>query len=274
MNNNIINIIIVLLVGFIVFKTCSGGSSNSYEDRSRDRLSEWRKSPIDELIRQLSDEPTYSILLYDMDADESEDIYRHQYRVIIEKPDTVMARETTWYDVSPVEFEQHIDDMGMTIVSKKNGVLHKETSPAGYDNYVGNEKYGQWRRDSGGNSFWEFYGRYAFMSSMFNMIAYPARYSYWNNYYGGYYGTGRSYYGPNNYYGTRSYTSSNTGQKTNWGSRPSSFKQKVRNNVARSAAASSSRSYSSGSSYSKTSRNDSRSSSSTGYRSRSGGFGK
>jgi len=160
----------------------------------------------------------------------------------------------------------------MEVATKKDGKLSKVASPAGYNHYVGNQKYGHWT-ERNGSSFWEFYGRYAFMSSMFHMMS-PVHRSYWNDYRGGYYGS-RPYYGPSgsNIYGTRSYTSSSSGRNTTWGSKPTNFKSQVRNQVSRSSSAAKSKSYSSSSSYSRKSRSSSRYSSSSS-RSRSGGFGK
>jgi hypothetical protein len=265
------NIIIAVIVGFVVLKTCSKG--DKFGTRTVTSVSkEWKKSPLDDLIKSLADEQNFTIILHDMDAEGS--TYKHQYRTIIEHPDTVLTNNTNWLKVSDVFFEQHVDDMGMEVASKKDGVLHKEVAPAGYSNYVGNSKYGQWEQRNG-SSFWSFYGRYAFMSSMFNMMAYPARRSYWNDY-RGHYGTGRSYYGPSGskVYGTKSYTSSTAGKNSSWGNKPSSFRSSVRSNVSRSASATKSRRYSSTNSYGKTSRSSSRTSRSTPMRSRSGGFGK
>ena len=198
--------------------------------------------------------------------------YKHKYRVIRELSGEPQEKITDWYTVSDVFFNKNVDNLGMELLSKKDGVLHKNVAPAGYSNYIGNERYGQWV-ERNGSSFWEFYGQYAFMSSMFNLMAYPARYSYWNDYHhGGYYNTGRSYYGPggSRMYGTKSYANTDVGKKTSWGAKPSSFKQTVRNKVQRS-------SYDTKSS-SRTTRSSSRwgssSSSSSSSRSRSGGFGK
>lgn len=271
MNNGIAKVIIIFIIGFFILKTCSNRSSRYYSRTDTD-LSSWEKSPVDDLIKSLNSENNFSVILLDMDSREGS--YYHQYNVLIERPDTVQHQTTEWEKVSDAFFADHVNNMGMEIASKKDGVVSKKASPAGYNHYVGNSRYGQWR-ERNGSSFWEFYGRYAFMSSMFNLMTYPARRSYWNDYYrGGYYGS-RSYYGPsgNTVYGTKTYTSSGRGKSSTWGSRPSSFKQDVRSKVSRSATASRSRSYSSSSSYSRKSRSSSRYSGSS-YRSRSGGFGK
>lgn len=235
----------------------------------------FQKSALDELVKIKNDQQNFSVILYDMDYDEKTERYKHQYQLLIQpnsNPDTLINELQPWVVVSDVDFKKYQEDMGMEIAVKKDGVLKKQTSPAGYSEYVGNEKYGKWDRRSDGTSFWAFYGQYAFMSSMFRMSMYPVRYSYWNDYRGNYYRSGRSYYGSN---GTRSYGTgsnySNSRSNSRWNSRPSSFKQKVRSKVQRSSSARSSRSSRSSS---RRSRSGSRYSSGSNYRSRGGGFGK
>lgn len=171
--------------------------------------------------------------------------------------DTLTEDITGWLEVPPTYFQEHVNDMGMIIAMKKNGVLEKKTIPPGYQ-YVGNEKYGRWKEGSDGNRFWEFYGRYAFMSSMFRLATMPIYYSMWNDWHGNYYPYGRRYYG-GNYYGTSGRYARNTAKRS-WNSKPTTFKNKVRKRVKLS-----SNKY-------KTSRSSSRYGSSS--RSRGGGFGK
>ncbi|WP_010134746.1 hypothetical protein [Ochrovirga pacifica] len=238
------------------------------------------KSPIDNLITQYIDEQNYSVILADMNYNENQDAYFHKYKIIIPTPNNTPSAEddfnlktTDWKKVSPVIFEQYQNDLGMTILSKKNGVLDKKTAPAGYDNYVGNPKYGHWQTASNGSSFWAFYGQYAFMQSLFGWGSgyryYRDDYNYYNNY------RGRSnYYGRNNTFGTKNYKNSNS----TWASKSQSFKQRVQSKVKKSSSYAKSKSYSSGKSYGtsnkKTYRSNSRYNSGSSYRSRSGGFGK
>ncbi|ALO14004.1 hypothetical protein L21SP5_00325 [Salinivirga cyanobacteriivorans] len=228
----------------------------------------YQKSPVDKLVKQLSNERDFSIILYDMNYNESSNDYNHQYQVLIPKEDTVLAEITPWYTVSDMFFQKHVDNMGMEIVSKIDGKLNKKAAPPGYNHYVGNERYGRWENRNG-NSFWEFYGKYAFMSSMFNMMSHPVQRSYYNDYRNNYYGS-RSYYGPTrngrNYYGTKSRYNQNR-QSTAWNRKGSTFKSKVRSRVKQSASRSRS------AFNSRRSRGSSRYSSSS-YRSRGGGFGK
>ncbi|WP_338236541.1 hypothetical protein [Persicobacter diffluens] len=225
------------------------------------------KSPLDVLIRDLDSEPIYTIILYDMDTEGMfSTTYKHQYKVITEVNGEPKEKITPWKEVSQRFFYQYEDAMGMEIASKKEGKVSKSIVPAGYSNYVGNKQYGHWV-DRGGTSFWEFYGRFAFMNSMFNMMTYPVRYSYYNDYYSNYRTRGRDYYGPvgsngRTYYGT--YGSQGARSGSSW-SKNSSFQSRVSSRTSRS---SSTRSTSSSSS-SRSSR-----SSSSSFRSRGGGFGK
>ena len=253
MKNKTTFVIIGCILVFIIIRSCNFNSSSN---------AKFEKTPVDKMITKLADENNYSIILSDMDNRNSR--YYHKYNTIIEKPDTVLVDSTDWTKVSDIFFNANINNLGMAIATKKDGKLSKVASPAGYNNFVGNEKYGRWENRNGG-SFWQFYGQYAFMSSMFNMMAYPARRSYWNDYRGGGYYGSRPYYGPSgrSVYGTQSYTNRGSGKNTTWASKPSSFKNNVRSKVSRSAKQSKSR----------ISRNSSRYGRSSS-RSRSGGFGK
>jgi len=217
----------------------------------------FQKNPLDLIVRDLPSDKPFTAILYDMDAQGNfVETFYHQYKIIQDDGNGNLDDFTTgMLEVSKETFNRHINDMGMEIMARDStGALSKGAAPPGYNNYVGNEKYGQWKTDNSGNSFWAFYGRYALMSSMFNMMAYPARRSYYNNWRGGYAGTGRGYYGPRSggrsYYGTNSAHGRSTNPSSRWSKSTSSFKRNV------------------------TSRTSKSSTSSSGYRSRSGSFGK
>lgn len=219
---------------------------------------EFKKNPVDILIKDIPTDHVFSIILNDMDVEGSFfKTYKHQYKIIQEKEKGKPEETITgWYEVSKQNFQRHGDDMGMEIASRgEDGKLVKSVSPPGYNNYVGNSNYGRWE-SRGGSSFWAFYGQYAFMSSMFNMISYPARRSYYNDYRSNYYGRGRSYYGPTTNgsptYGTYSKYNSSSRPNSRWGQNTNSFRNRVNSRTSRS-----------GSRYS-----------SSSSRSRGGGYGK
>ena len=247
---------VVLFVFFIILVySCSRNCESDYSAPI--------KSPVDDLIKGMTNMSTFSIILHDMNTEGAIfKEYYHQYRIIKEDERAEVAEEITdWYPVGEDFFVANMDNMGMEIAAKNaEGKITKGVSPPGYGAYVGNEKYGQWVQRDGG-SFWEFYGKFALMNSIFNMMAYPVRRSNWDDYRGGYSGTGRSYYGPRDSdgryaYGTDSRYNTTTNKSSKWSSNTAnnSFKQQVRQSTPQSSK--------SGSRYSNFSR------------SRSGGYGK
>ncbi|MGK0290142.1 MAG: hypothetical protein ACI86H_001597 [bacterium] len=258
--------ILLLIVSMILVSSCS-------EEHKK-----YIKSPLDIIVTNYIDMQNYSVVLADMDYKKDTDKYFHKYKIILEKPssgseskeDDFDVKTTEWIAVSPITFEEHQKDLGMTVLSKKDGVLDKTSTPAGYDNYVGNKKYGSWNTNSSGSSFWAFYGQYHFMSSLFYGSSHRYRRSDYDYYRGNHYGKS-NYYGRNNDFGTSTYKSKN------WSSKSTSFKDNVRSKVNRSSSALKSKGYSSSKSYGNsktTTRNSSRYSNSSSSRSRSGGFGK
>ena len=161
------------------------------------------KNPVDNYTRDLDKYKTHSVILYDMDMDEhtfSSDEFRHKYKIVLPAKDTTggkVVRDSIsgWVNVSEQFFDKNLDNMGMELLSKdENGKITKTASPPGYNNYVGNPSYGRWSTGSNGSSFWEFYGRYAFMSQMFGLMGSPIYRSSYYDYRSNYRGT-RPYYG-------------------------------------------------------------------------------
>jgi hypothetical protein len=247
--------VILFIIFIILVYSCSRTCESDY--------SEPIKSPVDDLVKEMTNVSTFSIILYDMNTEGSIfKEYFHQYRIIKEDQSGELNEEITdWYPVGEDFFKANLDNMGMEIAAKgEDGKVTKSVSPPGYGAYVGNDKYGRWVQRDGG-SFWEFYGKFALMNSMFNMMSYPVRRSYWDDYRGSYYGTGRSYYGPRENdgryrYGTNSRYNTTSNRSSSWSSNASnnSFKNRVRQSTSQSSK--------SGSRYSNISR------------SRSGGYGK
>lgn len=216
-----------------------GGSGSSY------------KTPVDDLIKQMSNDQNFSIILYDIEYNSGffSDTYKHKYRVVREKADgTPYSSETDWFKVNRDFFEQNANNMGMEIATKMDGKVTKNAAPPGYNRYVGNSRYGNWRTGSNGMSFWEFYGQYAFMSSMLNLMTPIYRTSYYDyrdNYRGrhSYYGTpsSRGYYQYGTY-GRNNYTKTSTLPRVD--TKPTGFKNKVNSMVTRSSSSPYSSSYS------------------------------
>jgi hypothetical protein len=204
--------------------------------------------PIEKIKQALKDVPTYSIVLEDMKEEGNFfRSYYHKYRVVQETD----VQTTEWLEVSKEFYNLNENFLGMSIAAKKEGVYSQGASPPGYE-YVGDNRYGQWRNDSHGNSFWEWYGKYALFSSLFGGWYRPI---YRNNYntYRQYRARNTPYYGRNKEFGS----SGSIAKKKNpnfysrhmakQGSGRSSFSNKVSKRTGRTR---------------------------TSYRGRSGGYGK
>ncbi|NQZ75801.1 MAG: hypothetical protein HRT61_06765 [Ekhidna sp.] len=196
---------------------------------------DFKKSPLDNIIRDMPAGEVFSIILHDIDVQGNfSSTYYHQYEIIKgSSPETFDSEITDWNEVSEQEFNRYINDMGMEIAARDStGQLTKKVAPPGYNNYVGNPKYGRWE-NRGGSSFWAFYGQYAFLSSMFRMATYPVR----RDYYSDWRGSGRqTYYGPGgSYYGSGSGYNRSRNPSSNWNSKSSSFKSRVQQRASRSS---------------------------------------
>jgi hypothetical protein len=226
---------LMAVMAVFIFNACSSGP---------------KQPPIDKLNQNLKDVPTYSIILEDMKEEGNfKDHYFHKYRVVM--PEHAEAGTTDWLEVSPDYYQTNQPFLGMTLAIKKDGKLSSSVSPAGYQ-YVGDSKYGQWRTNSRGGSFWEFYGKYAFFSSMFGGFNRPIYRNDYNSY-RQHRSRNTPYFGSNKQYGTNgSYTKQAkpnfySRRTARMSSKRSSFKNKVAKRTGRTRS---------------------------GYRSRSGGFGK
>ncbi|MFQ5822599.1 MAG: hypothetical protein ACE5JB_00925 [bacterium] len=217
-------------------------------------------TPIERLRRQLDKYPEYSIILEDMKEEGNffKD-YFHRYKIVyaekIGNPDSLIYQSqiSDWDKVNKREYEKYRNYLGMVLASKsRDSEVTNAQYPPGYQ-YVGDPRYGNWRRDERGNSFWEFYGKYAFFSHMFGMFGRPIYRSDWNTY-RDYRSRGTPYYGPNREYGTNgSYT-----KHTN----KSFFERRKQKELAKKAR------------FSQRVKNRARRSRMSGLRRRSGGFGK
>ncbi len=184
---------------------------------------EYKKSPLDSYIVELSDEKEFSVIIEDMDVDGTFfKTYKHKYKVI-RVADSIPTESTSdWKEVEKEFFWKNEGNLGMVVLEKgPDGSLSKVAVPPGY-RYVGDSKYGEWRTHNG-SSFWSFYGRYMFMSQMFGMMNRPVYRSDYNTYRGGGYYGKRSYYGPKE--GKYSKYGTNSAQTKK--SRPSFFSRRA-----------------------------------------------
>ena len=162
-------------------------------------------NPLEPLQRELDRFPEYSVILADMreEGTFSTD-YWHQYRVTTGRPepgseDLVYAESIReWERVDRQTYTRYQPYLGMVIISKgADGSIDHDQHPPGYQ-YVGNERYGQWRDDRIGGSFWEFYGRYALLSHVIGGFGRPIYRNDWNAYRDNR-GLGQPYFGSGRY---------------------------------------------------------------------------
>ncbi|MBU2549970.1 MAG: hypothetical protein KKB20_16280 [Proteobacteria bacterium] len=164
----------LLLVVGLVFVGC-GGPPN----------------PLTEIEKTLQGVPDFSVILSDMKVEGNFfKTYYHKYEIVLPEKKAL----PDWVEVPEEFFQQYLPFLGMTILTKKEGKIAGKVGPPGYD-YVGDKRYGEWRRDSSGGSFWVFYGQYRLLSDLLHGPVYRSSY---NNYYT----NNRPYYGPNKEYGT------------------------------------------------------------------------
>jgi hypothetical protein len=109
--------------------------------------------------------------------------YFHKYL----KENNGETKETDWVKVNPSFYQQNLENLGMAILSKPYGVFEPDpqAAPPGMA-YVGNPEYGEWKKDDNGESFWSWYGRYAFFSSLFFFPPSYYHYGSWNRWNTGY----------------------------------------------------------------------------------------
>jgi hypothetical protein len=140
-------------------------------------------------------------------------VYKYYHKYLITENDK--QTETKWMPVKADYFWKNQKNLGLTLLSKPYGMYEEEAnksaSPPGME-YIakpimqngkatGNNQYGQWKQDSSGASFWDYYLAYSFMRLMLGGSSYhPYYYNDWNGYNSRKRGT--AYYGSGNRYGT------------------------------------------------------------------------
>ncbi|WP_291728432.1 hypothetical protein [Bernardetia sp.] len=137
-----------------------------------------------QLSPYLNDKTTYSVILSDSkDSDK-----KFKYTIVYQNGSVPTTKSTDFMKVSDSTYDFFLDDIGMEILSNQG----QQITQAGYSNYVGNTQYGRWREDDG-DTFWEFYGKYALLNSLFNSNRiYRDDYYTYNRYYRT---SSRPYYG-------------------------------------------------------------------------------
>jgi hypothetical protein len=156
------------------------------------------RDPVVEMQRSMASAPDYMIVLDDM-REEGTFFPKYYHRYLITQGER--QAQSDWVEVSEAVFQKYEPLLGMALVSKTDKGVNNTAHPPGYE-HVGNPQYGRWS-SRGGSSFWEFYGQYAFMSSMLGWgRGYGMSRGDYDNYRGSR-GGGQPYYGRNREYGSR-----------------------------------------------------------------------
>ena len=88
----------------------------------------------------------------------------------------------SWQRVPKSVYRRYQPYLGMVILAKgEDGKVEETFAPPGY-RYVGDQRYGHWRSDSRGGSFWAFYGKYALLSHLFGTRNRPIYRNDWGAY--------------------------------------------------------------------------------------------
>lgn len=168
-------------------------------------------APIIEEIRKeaTNQGPTFTGITSRLSANDSEfkkvvsslansDVTDEQYKNAIGKYQRVIAPEydkiigaslPNIYNEALGDYVNMLADMSKDqlprVDGKKSSDFYKETGAANVGPatmLVGNDNYGQWKQDSSGNSFWEFYGQYRLLSDLLQIgVGQPYYYSRWNS---------------------------------------------------------------------------------------------
>ena len=200
------------------------------------------QTPLERLEQELDRYPEYSVVLQDM-SDEGFG-YAHQYRVVVGEAQAgsegPVYREAVldWLEVDSGTYDRYRSSLGMVVLSKSpDAGVDRAEHPPGYQQ-VGDERYGQWRDDGGGRSFWEFYGQYALLSNLIGGFGRPIYRDDWDGYRDAR-GRGQTYYGPGGgVYGTNGSTTRQTSpdffrrQQARQAAQGRSFGQRVRGRMA------------------------------------------
>lgn len=200
---------------------------------------------LNKLEKSLAQYPEYDVILADM-REEGNFFpeYYHRYKVVYKTSsdsNTAFQEELSdWVEVGKRDYQRNYNNLGMTIMARSDsGAIDRTAQPPGY-RHAGDPRYGEWRRDNDGNSFWAFYGRYAMMRTAYDMISGRRLYRSEYDDYRKHRRNRRPYYGKSNQYGTEgSYTKQTRPtffqrRQALENSRRRSFQDRVRNRSNRS----------------------------------------
>ena len=123
------------------------------------------KNPLKDIENSLKNTGDYSIILEDMKEEGNFfKKYYHKYKIVkSDKSDTT----TGWLEVTEDFFRASAPLLGMTIAGMAGDKRLAAAVPPGYQ-YVGNRRYGRWRTDHLGRSFWIFNSRMPYFGTYYS----------------------------------------------------------------------------------------------------------
>jgi len=157
---------------------------------------------------------------------ESEFAYYGKFKEIRVDINNKPTTRTFEEELDADEYQKLEKALGMSVYSKAKGKYKEDANddphPAGYDQLRPGVN-GEWKKREDGTSFWEFYGKYMFMRSLFwphsyYGYGYSPMYGSWHHYHYNYRRPGGSYYG-RTYYGNYGNRSARYGTRDTYGSK-------------------------------------------------------
>jgi hypothetical protein len=155
-----------LLAGSPFLAACAGPPAHAAEDPSLPPLASGME--LGELTHRLRPYD-YTITLAGLKAERWQPtgdlLYWHRYRMIWQAPQGPQADSTPWRRIPREQYDEETPLEGLAVAARQDGrSLDGPVAPEMA--FVGNDRYGHWSRSPGGDSFWEWYGKYALMRDL------------------------------------------------------------------------------------------------------------
>jgi len=118
----------------------------------------------------------------------------HKYKILKEIPQTCGVPQeeiTDWVRVDDAFFSKHKDNLGLEIAVKAKEEVTHFVAPAGFNNIIGNFRYGHWGRDGK----WQFQMCYKSLYESLNMLGRKVYFNEYKTFLSEYQGQ-KHYYGP------------------------------------------------------------------------------
>jgi hypothetical protein len=99
-------------------------------------------------------------------------VYWHRYGMVWQAPAGMQRDSTPWTRITEEQYNDELPLEGLAVATRQNGKdMDEPVAPEMA--FVGNPTYGHWTRGPRGDSFWEWYGKYAMMRDLFGSSRRP-----------------------------------------------------------------------------------------------------